>query len=286
MRAASPALAALLNSGEDFEQADLWRIVLSGGQVIRWTDADIDLVADGETFVAGPVLSRGGIGDRTGLEVSTLELDIDSDETDTVNGVQLLRFISQRGLDGATVQLRRAFLPRWGDPVTGSILRFAGRVTSVGGISGTRAAVTISSWTILLNVNFPPDLYQVPCLHSVYDAGCGLDPADWQVSGAVASGTRTDRQFPTGLSLAAGWLAQGTVNFTSGPNASISRSVRASAGDGTITLVQPLPTPPGVGDTFTALPGCDLTRGTCLAKFNNLLRHRGFPFVPTPESAL
>lgn len=286
MRSASPALAALLSSGDDFEQADLWRIVLSGGQVIRWTSADIDLESDGEVFVAGPVLTRSSIADRTGLETSTLELMIDCDETDEINGVQLLRFISQRGLDGATVQLRRAFLPRWGDPVTGTLLRFAGRVTSVGDIAGNHASVTISSWTILLNVNYPPDLYQVPCLNTVYDAGCGLDPAEWRVSGAVVSGTRTERQFPTTLSVAAGWLAQGTITFTSGPNAGISRSVRASAGDGTITLVQSLPSPPEVGDTFTALPGCDLVRGTCLVKFNNLLRHRGFPFVPTPETAL
>ena len=286
MRSASPALLALLNSGDDFEQADLWRIVLSGGQVIRWTDADIDLVSNGETYLSGPVLSRVRVADRTGLETSTLELDIDADENDTINGVPVVQFISRRGLDGAVVQLKRAFLPVWGAPVTGEILRFAGKVTSIGNIAGTRAAVTVSSWTILLNVNYPPDLYQVPCLNSVYDTRCGLDRNAWRVTGSVSSGTRTALQFPTGLSLAAGWLSQGTITFTSGPNSGISRSVRTSAGDGTVTLVQPLPTPPGVGDTFSALPGCDLTRGTCLAKFNNLLRHRGFPFVPTPETAI
>lgn len=286
VRSASPALVALLNSGDDFEMADLWRIVLSGGQVVRWTDADIDIVSGGQKYVSGPLLRRGGVADRCGLESSTLEVTVEADENDTINSIPLIRFVSQRGLDGATVQLRRVFLPSWESPATGEILRFAGRVTSVGGIEGNSASITVSSWTMLLNVNYPPDLYQVPCLNSVYDVKCGLDPEDWEETGAVAVGTSTTRQFPTTLSLASGWLDQGTITFTGGANTGISRSVRTSAGDGTVTLVQALPAAPSVADTFVALPGCNLTRGVCETKFNNLLRHRGFPFVPTPETAI
>ena len=38
------------------------------------------------------------------------------------------------------------------------------------------------------------------------------------------------------------------------------------------------------GDAFTVYPGCDKTRNTCLNKFNNLLRFRGFPY--TPENSI
>jgi hypothetical protein len=187
VKASTPELRALLATGE-YVYADLWTITLNGGQVLRWAGVDVDIVANGQTFVAGPAIDRGAITEKIGFEVATLLLNIDAGDEDLVNETPLIQFIGQRGLDGANVKLERAFRPDWQTPVTGTVIRFAGRVTSVGEIKASHAEVTVSSWTVLLNVNMPPNLYQTGCLHTVYDAGCGLDPEAFAASGTISAG--------------------------------------------------------------------------------------------------
>jgi hypothetical protein len=58
MKAMNPALILLLEGGE-YVSADLWTLTLNGGLVTRWTSADQDLQANGQTFVSGPPILRG-----------------------------------------------------------------------------------------------------------------------------------------------------------------------------------------------------------------------------------
>lgn len=285
MKSASPALIALLNSGADFQMADLWTLTLSGGTVVRWSGADVPLVANGNTYGLGPAIERGPVSEKRGLEVGTLTMTIIADTSDLINGTPLVPFVRRRGLDGAVVRLDRAFLTDWTQPVIGTINRFSGKITSIDDIAGSSVALTVSSWLVLLNVNMPPNLYQSGCLHTLYDAGCSLNPASFSATGTVSAGA-TYTAFGSGLMGDAGRYSQGRVVFTSGTNAGVSRAVKYSDAGGNFTLIQALPGLPAVGDTFTAYAGCDLTHGTCLSKFNNLNRFKGTPFVPQPETAL
>ena len=285
MKSASPALVALLNSGADFQMADLWTITLRGGTIVRWSGADVALVSGGQTFVLGPVIERQEIGEKIGLEVTTTDMQIVAGPDDLINGTPIIPFIRGHGLDGANVKLERAFLTDWSLPVVGSVLRFSGRVTAVSAIAGNSATITVSSWTVLLNANMPANLYQAACLHAVYDAGCALAPAALAVTGTV-TGTPTASAFGSGLAAAANDFAQGRVVFGSGANAGLTATVKANDGSGHFQLVAPLPSAPAPGDTFTAYPGCDLTQGRCSTRFNNLGRFKATPFVPVPETAL
>jgi uncharacterized phage protein (TIGR02218 family) len=286
MKSHSPELAALLNSGDDFQHTDIWTVILRGGVVVRWSGAEIPIDSGGQTFAVGPVLKRGTIREGKGLEVSSLSVSITADEDDLIQGIPVIEFIRRRGLDGAAIRLERAFMANWGDPVVGSVLRFAGKVTSIPDVSGNTAQVNVSSWTILLNTAQPVELYQTGCLNSLYGEGCGLDSASWAVTGAVASGPTTETQIATNLSNPAGWFSQGRLEIVSGPLAGTTRSVRQSLGDGRLVLSSPLPAILGVGTVIRALPGCDLLLGTCTTKFNNADNHRGYPFVPVPEMAV
>jgi len=284
MKAASPALVTLLNSGSDFQMADLWTITLRGGAVVRWSGADVPIVAGGNTFALGPVIDRQDIGEKIGLDVTTTDMTIIAGPDDLINGTPIIPFIRGHGLDGASVKLERAFLTDWSLPVVGTVLRFSGRVTAVSAIAGSSATVTVSSWTVLLNVNMPANLYQAACLHAVYDAGCALDPAAFAVTGTV-TGMPTQAAFDSGLTPVANDFAQGRVVFTSGTNAGLTATVKANDGAGNFELVAPLPNAPAAGDSFIAYPGCDLTQGRCSARFNNLARFKATPFVPVPETA-
>ena len=50
MKASSPALLSLLNSGADFQMVDLWTITLTGGAVVRWSGGDVPIVSGGHIF--------------------------------------------------------------------------------------------------------------------------------------------------------------------------------------------------------------------------------------------
>jgi len=111
------------------------------------------------------------------------------------------------------------------------------------------------------------------------------------VSGAAASGSVANTVLAA-LTQATGWFDQGKISFTSGPNAGLSRGIKSwiagsGGAPGTVSLIAPFPVAPTSGDAFQIYPGCDKTldAGGC-PKFANTVRFRGFPYVPTPETAV
>jgi len=271
----------LLDSGDDFQMVDLWAVTLNGGAVIRWHGAGVSapLSFAGQTWLPGPGIDRGKITTKLGVEVATLDVTISATPTDLINGAPLIPFAQGRGFDGATVILYRGFLQSWATPcrIVGATIDFSGRVTELKDISRAKFSMTVSAWTVLLNVNMGPDIFQAGCLNQHYDADCGLAPVN--VAGAVASGASTTA-FSTNLTEADGFFAKGTLTFISGANAGLSRAVQSyTHASGLITTAFPLPFPPGAGDAFVAVRGCLLTMADCTAQ-SNLTRFRGQPFIP------
>ncbi|MFX8289619.1 hypothetical protein ABTL40_19955, partial [Acinetobacter baumannii] len=76
------------------------------------------------------------ISEKLGVEVATLDMTITAIDDNTVNGVPLIGFIAAHGLDGAAVKLERAYAPNWTSPITGTVIRFAGKVTGINSIQG------------------------------------------------------------------------------------------------------------------------------------------------------
>jgi hypothetical protein len=288
MKAMSPGLRTLLATGQ-YVKADCWTLTLNGGAVVRWTGADRPINANGNSFALGPAIKRGAISEKRGVEVATLSCEITGGGPyDLINGQPVIDFIRRQGLDGAIVKLEQAFAPTWAsmalDGALGTLIRFGGRNTSVPEIKGDAASLTFSSWMILLNQMMPRNLYQAACLHTVYDAGCTLNPASFSTAGHITAVTGPI-DFTSNLSLVADDYALGRIVFTSGANNGLSRTVRNNDSSG-FSLIQPLPGPMAIGDNFTAFPGCDLTSGRCLTRFNNLDNFKGTEFVPQPQTPL
>ena len=273
------ATLALINGAADFVMADLWAIKLNGGAVTYWHGAGITppLAFQTKQYLAGPTITRGKMSSKLGVEVPTLEATFAASASDMINGVPVIQFAAQRGFDGATVVLYRGLLAAWGQPITGAVVEFAGRVTAIKDVSRQKFTLTFSAWTVLLNVNMGPDVYQAGCLNQHYDANCGLTASP--VSGTILAGA-TQTAFGTSLTNPNGFFTKGTILFTSGANAGLQRAVASyvNAG-GAMTVAFPLPYAPAGGDTFTAVRGCMLTMADCTAQAN-LINFRGQPFTP------
>lgn len=280
MKTASPELIALLNSSQQFAMADLLTITLKSGTVLRYTSADLPLTVGGNTFT--PFLfKRGKTRLVAGIEVDSLDLTLYAGVDNLISGVPWPRFAQNGGLDGALVKLERAFLPDWGQPVAGVLWMFSGHASEVIP-SRSEIRVAVKSDVEVLNTPLPRNLYQPKCVRTLYDAGCGISKAAYKASSTVAvNATRT--AIPCALTHDAGWFTHGQITFASGPNAGVTRTVKAHA-LGMIGLALPLPAMPGVGDAFDVWPGCDRIQATCEGKFNNKAKFRGFPYVPVPET--
>jgi len=97
--------------------------------------------------------------------------------------------------------------------------------------------------------------------------------------GTVAAGATTT-SFNTNLTNPDHFFDKGTITFTSGANAGLSRAVQSYLNaSGAMTLAFPLPNAPANGDAFNAVRGCLLTMADCTAQ-GNLLHFRGQPFTP------
>lgn len=283
LKTASANLLAMLNGPANaLVMADCYTLTLLGGQVLRTTDFDVDLMLNGVVHSSSGVkFKRSRIRWVTGLEVDTLDITLYALPTDLLNGLPFLQQVRAGILNGAEIRLDRAYMTI-GSTAAEGLQLFSGRVADVTA-GRTEATIKVKSWLEILNIKMPRNQYQASCGNALFDSMCGLSKAAWAVAGTV-SGISTATGFSSALTQAAGWFELGTVTFNSGANAGISRTVRAFSG-GYFAFNLPWPNVPAAGDTFTAYTGCDRQLGTCLTKFSNLAHFRGQPFIPIPETA-
>jgi hypothetical protein len=120
----------------------------------------------------------------------------------------------------------------------------------------------------------------------LFDAGCQLVKASFQVTGTTIGGsTRSSIANTLGVPTGSGTYVLGTVTMTSGFNNGFSRIITSWAGASSpFGLMIPFPFQIVSGDTFTATPGCNKTQNACVA-FANIANFGGQPYVPTAETA-
>lgn len=285
---ASNDLSALLEAKRIDARALLWTAELltflapDGSVIARWTDADIPVTCNGKTYGLGPSITLGQITRQIGTQPSSMDVTLEYDDTVTINGVWLSTYIASNAFINSTLVYVRAYGATPGN-VVGTLPRFVGRIAGLKDTGETSAQLTVTDNRDLLNVQVPPDQYQPPCLHLVFDEGCKLDVNDYRVDGVIQAGSNT-LNLLTNFSGPDGDLNLGKITFTSGANSGLQRSIKVQGG-GAIGLVRALPVAPAPGDKFWTQPGCDLTMVRCKDRFNNLAHYKGQPFIQTNETA-
>lgn len=280
MKSASAELIALLQINT-FTMADIYTFTLRDGSVYRFTNFDIDLTWDGNSYSKGGLLfKRNGVKLTTGIEVDNLSININQNGA-TIQGTTFFKLVANGGLDGANLELNRLFFTDPLNPV-GAMWVFSGRV-SESTVTRFEATLQVNSDTELLNVQMPRNLYQPSCVHSVYDAGCMATKT--AVNKTVATGSTKQVIIASSISQSNGWFNEGMIEFTSGVNTGVRRTIKTHTGTN-ITLSLALPNTPAIGDAFSLYAGCDRTQNTCNTKFNNLSNFRGYPYLPQNEAVI
>jgi uncharacterized phage protein (TIGR02218 family) len=277
-------LALFLQSATELRMADLYTITLKAGTVLRYTTWDSTLTVLGNTFLTGPPnIERTAIEEQLGMAVSTIEVTITASATDLLSGVPILQSIGLGLFDGAAFKIERLFMDSSGQQI-GTVIRFAGFIGPVDELTRSYAKITVNSETDLLSMQLPAIILQPGCTNTLFDARCGLVKASFAEANTVQAGSTVNKL----ISLSAktdDYYDNGQIAFTSGANSGLVKAVKLYLGQ-QFTFNSPLPFKPNAGDTFVAYPGCDKTQATCTNKFSNLANFEGFPYVPTPETAI
>lgn len=289
MKAASGGTLAILAAGQYF-RADQYDIALVTGTTLRYTSSDGPLKFGANTYLTGLTIKRGGLTQKAGLEVQTLNLEIapqgdNPGGAPTIGGLSFLSACRAGLLDGARVLMSKAFLSpaKPIDTSPGQVPWFQGRIADVK-CGRFAAAITVNSDIELLNIAMPRNIVQTGCVHTLFDAGCTLAEASFHNSGTITSlGATANQIVASAQPGATGYYDLGKIAFTSGALNGRSFAVKSFVAGGTITTIAPL-TGVIVGDTFIIAAGCDKQQATCSSKFSNLAHYRGYPYVPVPET--
>lgn len=127
------------------------------------------------------------------------------------------------------------------------------------------------------------------CRYRLGDSRCTVNMAPFTYASTVTGVTSSQVFTASGRVEAAQWFVEGSVEFVTGANAGFSQKVKVFAA-GVFTLALPLPFPVVIGDTFSAVAGCQKRHerttanpagvSDCVDKFANVLNFGGEPHLP------
>jgi uncharacterized phage protein (TIGR02218 family) len=280
-------LVTWLQSATEIRMADLYTITLKNGTALRYTTWDTNLVVLGNTFVTGPPnIARSAIEEKLGMDVATLEVTIEASLTDTINGVPMLQAIGQGLFDGAAFRIDRLFMDFASNQI-GTVVRFSGFIGALDELTRSSAKLSVNAGTAYLSMQLPAVILQPGCTNTLFDARCGLVKASFAEANVVQAGSTVNKVLSNSVKLDT-YYDNGQIVFTLGANAGLIKAIKtySSSGGPFFTFNSPLPFVPNAGDAFTAYPGCDKTQLICTNKFFNLANFEGFPYVPSPETAI
>jgi uncharacterized phage protein (TIGR02218 family) len=252
-----------------------WTITRRDGQVLGFTDHDLELEVDGVTCRADTGMTARVLHQTTGLSVDNTEA-FGALSAASISEVDLLA----GRYDGAEV---RAYLVNWRSPAD-FIEQFRG---NLGEVTRTGGAFRAELRGLSDRLNRPHGLAYTPSCSAVLgDSRCRFDLTQpgYTVVAQIES-VEEGRSFVlTGVSgFDDRWFESGRFEVLSGEAAGLIGVVKNDRQDATkreIDLWQSIGAEIVAGDQVRLLAGCDKTQTTCRIKFANFLNFRGFPHIP------
>jgi uncharacterized phage protein (TIGR02218 family) len=231
------------------------------GAILRIAEADEPITASAQTFVPLSGSEISAVKHIINGDVGSMEIRFAHSEGGTLDTAEL----NNGYWDGAAIQMY--LVDRWsattlGDPI------FTGVIDTVSiNLIGSTGSFDIRGLVVQAEAFI--QTYQPMCRTDLFSVLCGLNAADWDHAGTVA--TITDRFNFTVAGLASppadGWFNQGTFVTESGFKGVIANWVQSSL---KITMYQPqCMARLTAGEDITLYPGCDKTGATCRTKFSN-----------------
>lgn len=252
----------------------IWQIARLDGVIEYWTDHDEDIEWNGQTWLSDDSYTRSQQLARADMSVMTLEMD-----TGARTGLDMPD-IDAGTYDGAAITL---WTLDWSAASYEPVELAYGRIGNITIEESGQVKFEFRSLAQQLQIRIGRTIGPA-CDADTGDARCGVNLADFTVTGTATAGT-TDSVTDSARTEADGYFTGGSITPSSGQNAGLEREVQDYTA-GVFSVYEPWPYPVAVGDTYSAVAGDDKTFATCTNKFKNGARFRGFPDVPGADAAL
>jgi len=230
--------------------------------------------ASGDAAVYQPVPgSRSSAKSSLGLDIDRVRVGISNVDKSLVGYLQANEFRGRR------IVIRQVFtnvLGSSGDAVT----IFDGLMDSPA-VDDKWLSINVVPRISSLKKKAPHIWYQLPCNWRFGGEECGVNVADaaYSKSKTCDADCTTTELKGVDVTEADRYWRRGYVRFTSGQNDGYRQTVDTSI-VGQITLDNPMPYAPAVGDTYTVRTGCDKTLFMCSGDYGNEANFGGFHTIP------
>jgi uncharacterized phage protein (TIGR02218 family) len=285
-----PIALAEHRAGDTTTLARCWKVTRLDGQVFGFTNHDQDLMIDSVPYVASTGFTASAITTKADLSVDA------SEATGLLDDERITNADLEAGKwDGAAIEV---FEVNWTDPAAGKMY-FPGY--KLGNITAGRGSWNAEVRGLAQALQHSVGEAVTGLCQAVFgDERCKVDVEALRETGDILQVISQRRFITSGLTATEGYFKYGLITFTSGENAGISVEVAEYVNGDTFDTSAPLPRPIAVGDTFTAIPGCNhvhrlildpeglttAVEGDCKNRYNNTVNFRGFPTVPGPDRML
>lgn len=254
--------------------ARIWRLTRTDAQVFRFAEFDRDIVMPGDgTYLAAGAFTASSATAAEGLAPANLEASsVFSSELITVADLEAGMW------DHARV---RCWMVNWADPSAGRVPLPAGRLGQVT-YDGTTFRAELLALTSQLQTQVGRQIAP-GCDAELGDARCGVTLGSFTHALTVTAVTDRATFRDTGLAgggTPAEYFNFGTLTWLTGANAGRSMEIKSHDADGDFVLMLPMVDAIAVGDTATAIAGCDKSFSQCEARFGNHINFRGYPLLP------
>ena len=248
---------------------ELYHIWRDGGEHWRYTDGDVSVIFDGDTYTPA-TLTRSSTKYDSQLEVTKLTVDAAYVES------PVLEFIAINPVEILWISVSKLFRDQ--DPLEANVI-FIGQIKDIS-FKGVTASITCVGFEHFLKHIVPKWRYQLTCNHVVFDSKCTLTEASYKTTATVIlTSANTILTSDTFASEEDGYFTGGKAVF--GDEA---RTIVDHVGSA-ITIMYKMKELED-NDSVDVYPGCDGNVETCRDKFNNIINFLGFPFIPEENPAM
>lgn len=248
------------------------KVTRTDGTVLRYTTAQIDITVSGSLYLSGPGLEISDLASTSGLAVDNLELTILPDDSGTITRADLLT----GKWNGAAFEI---FECSYVDPTLGVNTL---KVGNTGEVRLDRGKFVVEMRSLRQMLQQPVGaVTSKTCRYRLGDANCTVALAGYTFAGTVTAVASQQQFTASALAQAADYYVEGIVTFTSGLNTGYSQKCKVFTSGKVFTLSLPMPYTIAIGNTFTAIAGCQKRHLLdCKTKFSNLLNFGGEPDLP------
>lgn len=249
-----------------------WKATRKDGQIFAFTSNSRDITVSGQLYKANTGFTASQLQWNAQMSVDNLEASgVLSDDAITEADLRT-------GLwDYALIEI---FQVNWAAPTDGILKHLKGRL---GDVRSGRLTFDAELRGLLQDLQQSVGrTYGADCDADLGDSRCTVNLAGFTVTGTI-TGVTSRRAFADSTRTEANdWFTAGKITFTSGANTGFSREVKSYLlAGGALELQIAMPYDVLIGDAYSMHAGCQKRYDVdCRDKFNNVVNHRGFPFVP------